>query len=192
MPTTHRSELVTKIADALTDEAYDGGMGVLSEEQFAQLVRTLAITAAEVVEKAHTPTDDEREALGTVIAITWRDAYGTPTDQEFADAILAAGFRRSEVPEPSAERELTPCGNLVCTGCRVCGCPALGIEPQGESADALPLDPQPWVFVSDQVFGVRSATDEGFHAVSGAYHAFQPRREYEQDRARYESAGGAQ
>lgn len=28
------------------------------------------------------------------------------------------------------ERPLTPCGNIVCTGCRVCGCPALGIAPQ--------------------------------------------------------------
>lgn len=46
MATTHRSELVDKIADALTDEAYDGGMGLLSEEQFAQLVRKLAVTAA--------------------------------------------------------------------------------------------------------------------------------------------------
>jgi len=47
----------------------------------------------------------------------------------------------TEVPEPSAERTLTPCGNLVCTGCGVCGCPALGIapasrKPQGEPSDA--------------------------------------------------------
>ena len=48
------------------------------------------------------------------------------------------------------------------------------------------LDPQPWVLVSDQVFGVRSATDNGFHAVSGTWYVFQPRPEYEQNRTRYE------
>lgn len=30
-------------------------------------------------------------------------------------------------PEPES---LTPCGARACTGCRVCGCPSLGIEPQ--------------------------------------------------------------
>lgn len=32
--------------------------------------------------------------------------------------------------EARDERPLTPCGNIACTGCRVCGCPALGIAPQ--------------------------------------------------------------
>lgn len=32
--------------------------------------------------------------------------------------------------EARDERPLTPCGNIVCTGCRICGCPALGIAPQ--------------------------------------------------------------
>lgn len=64
-------------------------------------------------------------------------------------------------------------------------------EPQGEPAVALPLDPEPWLFISDQVFGeLRSGRDKGFHSVSGTYWAFSPRREYEQDRARYESVGG--
>lgn len=75
---------------------------------------------------------------------------------------LASGFRRSAAPEPSSEcpqchrtdgqhklgcgerfgaepygehRDLTPRGNLVCTGCRVCGCPALGIAPQAAPTD---------------------------------------------------------
>lgn len=66
--------------------------------------------------------------------------------QEAADALMAnqgaivnsiIERTRTEVPEPSAgRRDLTPCGNLVCTGCRVCGCPALGITPQGEPSDA--------------------------------------------------------
>lgn len=47
MATTHRSELVTKIADALTDEAYDGGMGPMSETEFSRYVRRLAETAVE-------------------------------------------------------------------------------------------------------------------------------------------------
>ncbi len=37
--------------------------------------------------------------------------------------------------EERDERPLTPCGNIVCTGCRVCGCPALGIAPQGARDD---------------------------------------------------------
>lgn len=82
-----------------------------------------------------TPTDNER---------TWATGFllGCGVDPECAEEYAGkfiAGFRRSEVPEPSGERELTPCGNLVCTGCRLCGCPALGIEPQGEPSDAQVL-----------------------------------------------------
>jgi hypothetical protein len=67
---------------------------------------------------------------------------------------------------------------------------AAALRAASAVTEPMSLDPQPWVFVSDQVFGVRSATDKGFHSVSGTYYVFQPRREYEQDRARYESAGG--
>lgn len=61
-----------------------------------------------------------------------------------------------------------------------------GVDQEGPADVVLPLDPQPWAFMSDQVFGVRSATDRGFHSVSGAYHVFRPRAGYEQDRTRYE------
>lgn len=44
---TRRSELVDKIADALMDEAYDGGMGAMSEAEFPRHVRRLAETAVE-------------------------------------------------------------------------------------------------------------------------------------------------
>lgn len=55
----------------------------------------------EAAEKAHTPTDNEREALGVLIRDIYRkNGYYAP-DQVVADAVLAAGFRRSEVPEPS-------------------------------------------------------------------------------------------
>lgn len=47
MATTPRSELVDKIADALTDEAYDGGSGAMSETEFPRYVRRLAETAVE-------------------------------------------------------------------------------------------------------------------------------------------------
>lgn len=61
MATTHRSDLVEQLEKALTDEAYDGGSGALSEEQFTKLVRTLAITAAAVVAEGE-PSDAKVEA----------------------------------------------------------------------------------------------------------------------------------
>lgn len=56
MATTHRSDLVEQLEKALTDEAYDGGNGALSDEQFTNLVRKLATTAAAVVAETCTPT----------------------------------------------------------------------------------------------------------------------------------------
>ena len=57
-----------------------------------------------------TPTDDEREALIALklASFSKRMSDGYPsiimrTNEEAADLVLAAGFRRSEVPEPSAE-----------------------------------------------------------------------------------------
>lgn len=63
MATTHRSELVTKIADALTDEAYDGGMGPMSETEFPRHVLRLAEVAVEVITEAN---EEDREALAMV------------------------------------------------------------------------------------------------------------------------------
>lgn len=99
-------KLVDELEKALRDEAYDGGFGYMGDEQFPAYVRTLAETAAEVVEKAYTPSDDERTYLAGAIRSGF---YGldadNPDDEDFAiaDAVLAAGFHRSEVPEPSAE-----------------------------------------------------------------------------------------
>lgn len=95
-------------------------------------------------EKAHAPTDDEREAL---IALMDQPITGASDGRTFTemvvDAILAAGFRRTEVPEPSAEcpqpcvhlsqedaREGRSCAEHPCT-CR---------EPQGEPANVT--DPE--------------------------------------------------
>lgn len=49
MPTTHRSELVDKVTNALMDEAYDGSMGPMSEVEFPRHVRRLAETALEAI-----------------------------------------------------------------------------------------------------------------------------------------------
>jgi len=96
--------------------------------------------------------------------------------------------------------------------CRACGKNAEGKEPasrferpkyedptdvlmemaadqQMESQEDPPtpqLDPTPWVFISDQVFGTpRSPVDQGYHDVSGTWWAFQPRPEYSQNREDY-------
>lgn len=57
MATTHRSDLIEELEKALAEEAYDGGMGALSPEQFTSLVRTLAVTAMVVVESVRPLTD---------------------------------------------------------------------------------------------------------------------------------------
>lgn len=67
--------------------------------------------------------------------------------------------------------------------------------PESEVPDDLVLlgeykqpytDPTPYVFVSDQVFGIpRSAVDRGFHGVSGTYWAFSPRPGYSQNKEDY-------
>ena len=60
------------------------------------------------VEAAHAPTDDEREALAIVQGAkdAYLEAYPGDDHRERFAALdrLAGGFRRSEVPEPSAEQ----------------------------------------------------------------------------------------
>lgn len=78
----------------------------------------------------NTPTDDEREALASLIQ-SFRYAgrlfaASAKTDYRDADRILAAGFRRAVVPEPSAEPPLRSAWHAT---------PAVtsrGAEPQGE------------------------------------------------------------
>lgn len=58
-----------------------------------------------VFEKAHAPTDDERGALELLIAKLREARYPEGLDSwpsdAIAHAVLAAGFRRSQAPEPS-------------------------------------------------------------------------------------------
>lgn len=128
-----------KLIEEAAKEIDEVWQGLSSNASWAVLADVAARAALAVFEKARTPTDDEREALDYAIRCA------IPNDLDYRplwkliraiqDSVLAAGFRRSVVPEPSG-RTLTPCGNLACTGCRVCGCPALGIDPQGEPSDA--------------------------------------------------------
>ena len=72
------------------------------------LPASLAIRLADALEaagKAHTPTDDEREALIDTMRNAPTHGNIVVRYDEAADAILAAGFRRTVVPEPSAEHE---------------------------------------------------------------------------------------
>ena len=57
----NNQKLTDELEKALRDEAYDGGMGALGPEEFTDYVRGLAVTAAKVVEEAHTPADDEQD-----------------------------------------------------------------------------------------------------------------------------------
>ncbi|WP_431863005.1 hypothetical protein [Microbacterium algeriense] len=118
----------------------------------------LARAALAVFEKAHTPTDDEREDehQAQMIAFetaklearnsmrhdphVWHEALEDALDKVLpAVWHAAAGFRRSEVPEPSAHRceECETCGvhgasHLKCCGCYDGVC-CQESEPQGMS-----------------------------------------------------------
>ena len=154
-------------------------------------IRRLA-DALEAAEKANTPTDDE--LAKQITALHWGVIRDDALSGDIADAgrASAALLRRFEGRGAPARITIVHEGGNSVTGTlhEVLNHGHLKPGWRYIGEEAPDLDPQPWVFVSDQVFGVRSATDKGFHAVSGAYYAFQPRPKYEQDRARYESAGG--
>lgn len=59
--------------------------------------------------------NSEREALSRVLTANFFYADEDPSVQELADAVLAAGFRRSEVPEPSGDDGLAE--EMRCQGC---------------------------------------------------------------------------
>lgn len=93
------------IEEALT--AYWGGADNAKESGSVEGIRA----ALAVFEKAHTPTDDEREALTyliTAFRFRERGLRGTAMEPDLAvsrplaEFLLAEGFRRTEIPEPSA------------------------------------------------------------------------------------------
>lgn len=90
------------------------------------LIRRLA-NALEAVEKAQTPTDDEREAQG------WREANLYAVDAVSQDDFMtgwrtADRLRRSEVPEPRSCSEVHPTTAHVLPHA----------EPQGERSSEVP------------------------------------------------------
>lgn len=123
-----------------------------------------AFDALAAFEKAHTPTDDEREALTyliTAFRFRERGLRGVALEPDLAvsrplaEFLHREGFRRSVVPEPSDEHECTwacwvdrygfdhhpePRGDLeICQcyrdGSELVTC-ARHAEPQGETSDA--------------------------------------------------------
>ncbi|MFJ2506307.1 hypothetical protein [Microbacterium sp. NPDC087592] len=91
---TDNEKLIEEAAKAIVEVTVDS----------MDSARELARVALAVFEKAHTPTDDEREALAFVIEQgwanpTWDGVTLRPIDRQIADAVLAAGFTRSEIPE---------------------------------------------------------------------------------------------
>lgn len=99
-------KLVDELEKALTDEAYDGGMGAMSPEEFRELVRTLAVTAGRVVDEMYASTDNEKliERVRAVIDTAVTDAY-TAASQMNATASDHAATER-DVSEAEAVRDL--------------------------------------------------------------------------------------
>lgn len=101
------------------------------------------IEQLEAVEKAHTPTSDEREALARLVFPIPPDATPGAFAYGVADRAILSGFRRSVVPEPSAE-EWTHCSpallayglNCASTPRRACAC-----EPANGGHDHLTPEP---------------------------------------------------
>lgn len=142
--------------------ALRNGDPLMQEAADALMANQGAIVNSIIERTRHTPTDNEREAPIAEVAEAFRQHEGAPTWQDDPvgrDAALRwhmrgykdglAGFRRSEVPEPSTE-------------CPKCGVRATGQtpstfythhdetcdgaleEPQGEPSDALTI-PRPHV-----------------------------------------------
>lgn len=110
--------LIEEAAKAMQDAARERFGDIVIGERAEEMTREYARRALAVFEAAprdsqekpngdlglaFAPTDHEREALAHLIRDIYREQGYYASDQVVADALLAAGLRRSEVPEPSAE-----------------------------------------------------------------------------------------
>lgn len=160
LATAGREKLIEESAEAfggLTSPTYGAAPEWERVEVYEGVKRVLA-----VFEKAHTPTDDEREALARlvdpgafipfdpgVVDPRWpaEVEHRQQEARHHADRILTAGFRRSEVPEPSAEpvcEHGSPLSALCDYAARYAsgetdGTAPKHAEPQGEPSDAQVL-----------------------------------------------------
>lgn len=94
-----REALIKEAAKAMYFE--DCGVAALGDD--AEPFREMARVAFAVFEKAHAPTDDEREAQGWREAELYASADGDARDDFMTGWRTADRLRRSEVPEPQGE-----------------------------------------------------------------------------------------
>lgn len=96
--TNKREELIEKAAKAIEKVPYHAWHDVTREG-----AREIARAALAVFEQSHTPTNDEREALLSVIisAPESGDALHVSEAERVRDAVLAVGFRRPVQGEPT-------------------------------------------------------------------------------------------
>lgn len=133
---TSREDLIEEAAKAIYDAAWQGLEGEVFSDVYARI-------AFAVFEKAHAPTDDEREAL--IAQATWAlIEYDTDVsdrgvrDEHYRDRradverVFPILFRRSEVPESQGERRPCRLPHVAppCIGCK-CGADETW-RPQGE------------------------------------------------------------
>ena len=138
MATTHRSDLVEQLEKALTDEAYDGGNGALSEEQFSKLVRRLADTAI---------------AVRSTEPITLEDVYEATSLKDLIDEARSDGAWCCE----------NGCGSGACETCPCC---SAGWCVSG--VDGIPEEPEArlwWLEVASEhnpvAAALRAVTEQG-------------------------------
>ena len=153
MVTTHRSNLVEQLEKALTDEAYDGGHGAMNEEQFRKLVRTLAATAAEVIDETHVPAElivgaDHtaakywRRMRGAESEMHARELHHFESEKTIAEAVAACDRYLAVKVADSTEADAAAAG--VAAALRSILAPALGggsePEPSAEH-EVVPTSP---------------------------------------------------
>jgi len=105
---TDNEKLIEDVAKAIMEASHGEGEWEFREPMEEELYLRRARAALAVFEKAHTPTDDERGALTKRFADRIFEAGLRAPDSTLAVIAfkeVAAGFRRSEVPEPSEPSE---------------------------------------------------------------------------------------